>query len=201
MSTSGYHHKNLKDELIENGLKLFDEVGYDKFSMRKVAKACGVSEAAPYRHFENKDSLIAAIIAQAYHKFDLVLNESIARYPDDAGKQLREMAFLYIKFFVENPEYLRFFFFSDVNKTLAGKYGSLFENMEQPYKTFVHSVERYKERLDKVEPGKKADINALVLACWGLAHGIAVLISRDDFRYKGDCMELVKKIIWSDLFI
>jgi AcrR family transcriptional regulator len=203
LSNQNYHHKDLKEALIKNGLKLFDEEGYDKFSMRKVAKACGVSQTAPYRHFENKDSLIIAIISQAYHKFDQVLKEAIQRYPDDASSQLREMAYLYVKFFVENPEYLKFFFFSDVNKSIKmakGNY-SLFENMEQPYKTFINAVESYKAGNDTNGINKQADTNALVLACWGLAHGIAILITRDDFQYSGDCMELVRKIIWSDLFI
>lgn len=203
MSNAGYHHKNLKDALIENGLKLFDEVGYDKFSLRKVAKACGVSEAAPYRHFANKDSLLTAIISQAYEKFDEALKEAVSLYPNDSGSQLREMAYLYVKFFVENPEYMKFLFFSDVNKRIEMTKESckLSGNMVQPYQTFIHSMENYKRQIDESNTQKKVDINAMILACWGLAHGIAVLITQNDFQYDGDCLELVKNIIWSDLFI
>ena len=42
MGKSGYHHKNLKEEMIKNGIKIIGEEGYGKFSMRKVAGACGV---------------------------------------------------------------------------------------------------------------------------------------------------------------
>lgn len=203
MDKAGYHHKNLKDALIEKGLELFDEVGYDKFSLRKVAKACGVSEAAPYRHFENKDSLLIAIISQAYEKFDEVLKEAVSRYPDDPGSQLREMAYLYVKFFVENPEYMKFLFFSDASKQIEMTKESfkLSGSMVKPYQTFIRAIEEYKKQADERNTQKKVDINAMILACWGLAHGIAVLITQNDFEFDGDCLELAKDIIWSDLFI
>lgn len=203
MGNAEYHHKNLKDALIENGLKLFDEVGYDKFSLRKVAKACGVSEAAPYRHFANKDSLLIAIISQAYEKFDEALKKAVSEYPDDADSQLREMAYLYVKFFIENPEYMKFLFFSDVSKRIEMTEGSfkLSGNMVKPYQTFIHAMEKYKRQSDEKDLQNNANINAMILACWGLAHGIAVLLTQNEFHYDGDCLELVKNILWSDLFI
>lgn len=203
MGKADYHHKNLKDALIENGLKLFDEAGYDHFSLRKVAKTCGVSVAAPYRHFANKDGLLDAIISQVYEKLNHTLKEAVSRYPDDAGNQLREMAYLYVKFFVENPEYMKFLFFSDVNQRMkkAQENGLLPGSMEQPYRTFIHAVESYKRQVDKSGTQNPIEIHAMVLACWGLAHGIAVLLTQNDFQYDGDRLELVRKVIWSDLFI
>ena len=53
-----YHHKNLKEELIEAGITLVAKEGLEGFSLRKVAAVCGVSHAAPYSHFENKDVLL-----------------------------------------------------------------------------------------------------------------------------------------------
>ena len=60
-----YHHGDLKQQLIREGLRLLDTAGYDGLTLRKVAKACNVSQTAPYRHFKNKDELIAAITMQA----------------------------------------------------------------------------------------------------------------------------------------
>lgn len=203
MDNAGYHHKSLKTALIENGLKLFDEVGYNKFSLRKVARACGVSEAAPYRHFANKDSLLAAIITQVFEKLDNSLKKAVSKYPHDLGSQLREMAFLYVKFFVENPEYMKFLFFSDIGKHIDVAKGShkLFENSIQPYKTFISSLENYKKQENNNHTLKRRDIDAKMLASLGLIHGIAVLIAQKGFKYDGDCMELVRSIIWSDFFI
>ena len=56
-----YHHGNLRQALIDAGIKLINENGEENLSLRKVAAECGVSHAAPYAHFSGKDELIAAI--------------------------------------------------------------------------------------------------------------------------------------------
>ena len=57
----GYHHGNLRKELIEKGIKMINDTGEEKLSLRKLAVECGVSNAAPYTHFKNKDELLKAI--------------------------------------------------------------------------------------------------------------------------------------------
>ena len=52
-----YHHKDLRNALIETGIQLVSTEGVNAFSLRKVAAACGVSHAAPYSHFQNKEEL------------------------------------------------------------------------------------------------------------------------------------------------
>ena len=52
MPAQTYHHGDLKTQLIREGLKLLDAEGYQGFTLRKVAKLCGVSQTAPYRHFK-----------------------------------------------------------------------------------------------------------------------------------------------------
>ena len=56
-----YHHGDLRNALIEAGIKIINENGEDALSLRKVAAACGVSHAAPYAHFPDKESLLSAI--------------------------------------------------------------------------------------------------------------------------------------------
>lgn len=53
-----YHHKDLRKALIETGIELVSKEGVSAFSLRKVAAACGVSHAAPYSHFQNKEELL-----------------------------------------------------------------------------------------------------------------------------------------------
>jgi len=56
-----YHHGDLRNALIQAGLELLAEGGAQKLDLRKVARRAGVSHAAPYRHFADKQALIAAI--------------------------------------------------------------------------------------------------------------------------------------------
>ena len=56
-----YHHGNLRQALIEAGIKIINESGEENLSLRKVAALCNVSHAAPYAHFKDKDELLEAI--------------------------------------------------------------------------------------------------------------------------------------------
>ena len=201
MVNENYHHEDLKSELIKNGLKLLDEEGYENFSLRKVAKACNVSHTAPYRHFENKDDLIIAIAHEALHKFDLSLQEAVTKYPNDIISQLKEMGYAYVKFFVENPEYLRLLFLSDLSKHFKNENHDTLKSGEHPFGTFYNTLACYQAENQSDASGHHTDLNALVLSCWGLVHGIAILISKKDFSYDGDYLELTRKILWSGTFL
>lgn len=199
-----YHRDNLRADLISKGLKLLDEEGYEGFSLRKVAKACNVSHTAPYRHFKKKDELILAIGAEAMSKFGQALQQAVDRYPDDTRSQLKEMGCAYVKFFMENPEYLRLIFLSDIVKKINTSEMKP-ENLcitsqgcdNHPFGILYKTVESYikgeKETVDN-----PIDREALVLYCWGLVHGISILIAKKDFPYNGDYMDLVRKILWDD---
>ena len=56
-----YHHGNLRQALIDAGIRIINEEGEDYLSLREVAAACDVSHAAPYAHFKNKDELLEAM--------------------------------------------------------------------------------------------------------------------------------------------
>jgi AcrR family transcriptional regulator len=193
MPKESYHHEDLKMELIQAGLKLLDQEGYDKFSMRKVASACNVSQTAPYRHYRDKDELITAITAEALRAFNETLETSVENNPDDPEKQLLEMGVAYIKFFTENPEYLRLIFLSDIRYRMKSYSGNCQENpgYKDPFQTFYMAEQRYIEAC----PGCALSQSELLLYCWGLVHGIAVLISNKDIPFEGDYLELARNII------
>lgn len=196
MNVETYHHENLREELIENGLKILDTEGYDGFSLRKVAKACGVSHTAPYRHFKDKEELIAAIAAKVLHQFNDSLETAIAQYPGDVRGQVNEMGCAYVRFFVENPAYLRLLFFSDIFRWIDGKLVSGDEKLEKPESTFYDTINRYANEGSTIDPTDALERKALALGAWGLVHGITVLLVQGEFPYDGDYIDLVRKIIW-----
>jgi AcrR family transcriptional regulator len=199
MQKDSYHRDNLKAQLIQSGLQILDTEGYEGFSLRKVAKACHVSQTAPYRHFKNKDELIYEIMIQAMRAFNQCLEESVKQNPDDPGKQLREMGIAYVRFFANNPAYLRLLFLDNIyykldipvlNKTdLCDSEGGLKEGL--PFTTFFNTVDRYK----KAVPELSMDLQELTLYCWGLVHGIATLIVSHQVPFQENSMDLVKNII------
>jgi AcrR family transcriptional regulator len=86
MAKRPYHHGNLRAELIESSFDLLAREGLSGFSVAHVARALGVSTASPYRHFADRDHLLAAVAAQAA----VELAERIRSDVDSAGPDPRE---------------------------------------------------------------------------------------------------------------
>ena len=95
-----YHHGNLKQELILCACKLCEENGYETLSMRSIAKESGVSQTAPYRHFETKESLYASVAMEGFKKLSKVT--SIDTSQKVTKKKLIETSVNYINFGLEN---------------------------------------------------------------------------------------------------
>ena len=200
MTRQNYHHGDLKSDLIRKGLTLLSQEGYEAFSLRKVAAACGVSQTAPYRHFKDKDELIQAILDQAMSAFNESLEAAVHQYPDDPRSQLKEMGMAYIRFFADNPEYMRLLFLSDMKLTGTEAFPCGEDAHMQPghaFATLFGAVHRYCEAY----PDRGWDEQQLTLYCWGLVHGISVLLARGEFPCVGGYEPLVRSIIWNEHFL
>src|SRR5215471_14967183 len=97
-----YHHGNLKEVLVRAAFRLVAKSGLDRFTLREVARKAGVSHNAPYRHFRNKEDLVAALAAEAFRRLTASLRTAIA-YGTNPGEKLREAALAYLRFAMENP--------------------------------------------------------------------------------------------------
>lgn len=94
-----------KEKLILAGIEEIRKDGVKDFSLRKVAKRCNVSSAAPYKHFDNKQDFIIATI-EYINKQWYARQERIKReYENDTRRQLLEISIDYIRFLVENPHF------------------------------------------------------------------------------------------------
>ena len=70
-----YHHENLRETLLSAAISLIGEVGPTAFTLREVARRAGVSHNAPYRHFRNREDLLAAVASQGFR--ELLREENI----------------------------------------------------------------------------------------------------------------------------
>lgn len=128
-----YHHGNLKQALIDAGIKIINEEGEQSLSLRKVAAACGVSHSAPYAHFKDKEELLSAIKSSVTEHFTEYLYQAVDRMKgESADKAIIAMGRSYVKFFIDNPDYYQFLFYNQ-KITVHLTAGEIHEEDYPPY--------------------------------------------------------------------
>jgi AcrR family transcriptional regulator len=102
-----YHHGNLKPALIAAALKEIAREGPDGFSLRGVARRAGVSAPAVYRHFKDKEDLLAAVAADASQRLTAQIAEAHAAAPDHPLAKFRATGISIVRFATAHPEHFR----------------------------------------------------------------------------------------------
>lgn len=167
-----YHHGDLKIELIKTGLKMIQENGIEKLSLRKLSAICKVSEAAPYSHFKNKNELLTAM--QEYVTQQLQ-NHLESAYENTEKKHspnsILNIGKAYVLFFLKYPEYYTFLFTQPCVKIDLSMKSC--KNSFSPFQYF-------KERAYFVY-GQKGftdeEIKYGIIAMWAKVHGLAAIAS------------------------
>ncbi|MBR1391365.1 MAG: TetR/AcrR family transcriptional regulator [Lachnospiraceae bacterium] len=186
MSKEAYHHGNLKQELIERGLEFIDQNGVESLSMRKLAILSGVSSAAPYAHFENKEAFLAEVQNYITERFVETLRKTYESC-HDRQRVLLELGKSYVLFFDQNPLYYSFLF----------SHGDIDLNHYPPFQMFQSIASRVMKELH----GGKMDeyeIHNKTLAMWAMVHGLAQLYTLPAFRMmEGQNAEQIENILSS----
>ncbi len=94
-----------EEQLILAGIEELEERGVQDFSLRQVAKKCGVSCAAPYKHFKDKQEFILGIIHYINNCWTAIQDDIISRHEGDIKTQLLEVSMGYVRFLVDNPHF------------------------------------------------------------------------------------------------
>ncbi len=109
-----YHHGDLRQSLIDAACKHLRESGADTLSLRALAREVGVSQTAPYRHFESKAALFRAIATYGFEMLRDATSKVAKEYADDPETAIVEIGVAYINFALENPEKYQLFFDSSL---------------------------------------------------------------------------------------
>lgn len=100
-----YTAEAVRERLIIAGIRELETHGLNDFSLRRVAMACEVSCAAPYRHFKGKEELILEIIRYINRQWELLRDQITLAFPNDTRKQLIEIGIAHIRFWIANPNF------------------------------------------------------------------------------------------------
>jgi AcrR family transcriptional regulator len=174
---SSYHHGDLKNALIEAGIEILSQEGVNGLSLRKVARKAGVSHAAPYAHFADKQALVAAIATDGHRKIYEKILGVMEQYLDDPLRQLVETAWAYVEFGFEEPDHFRITFSGSVEK--EHDYPALVEMTAKNFGILRALVARC-QAAGILDPGEP-DLTAV--GVWGLIHGFVTLIQEGQISH------------------
>jgi AcrR family transcriptional regulator len=161
---STYHHGDLRSAILSSASKVLEKEGISGLSLREAARRAGVSHSAPYRHFADREALLAALAAQGF----LILEEQLKK---NAG---RKMGAAYVRFALKHPQRFRLMFGGSL--PMKG-YPELGAAASAAYENLVSAMKREKDIL-------QPDLAAA--AAWSLVHGLAHLLLDGHFPEKSE---------------
>ena len=181
-----YHHGNLRQALIEAGIKIINESGEENLSLRKVAALCNVSHAAPYAHFKDKDELLEAIKNSVTDRFMEELLNAVEDKPT-ADQAIIAMGRTYIQFFSSNPDYFAFIF----GKQNINAHLKMNREYKDDYPPFLLLRRMYLKHLEENGLEKTFEEQEIeLIKIWSIVHGMASIA----------CMKGIKSSVnWNDI--
>ena len=191
MENRPYHHGNLRNALIGAGLELINTEGEENLSLRKVALKCGVSNAAPYAHFNSKDEFIAAIQQHIMDLFTSTLEQTVEMYADTPNILLM-LGTAYVKFFYKNPLYFDFLF-SRKNIQINLSLDCAGEKEIPPLKILKQIATQTFRKIDMPESVMQNKIIAIL----ALVHGLSATATMPNVEYDKDWETIIEEIIQS----
>ncbi|WP_224366455.1 TetR/AcrR family transcriptional regulator [Hyalangium versicolor] len=168
-SKARYHHGDLRRALIDASLALISEEGFSALTLREVARRAGVTHAAPYRHFADKEALLAAVAEEGFRSMAAQMRERMDRETDPA-ERLIACGVAYVLFAVQNPSHFRVMF------------GPHFARPAEHESMSTEGGHGFGLLLQCLTEGQQAgvlrsgDTLLLAMASWSLVHGLASLL-------------------------
>jgi AcrR family transcriptional regulator len=176
MKEKPYHHGNLREALIDAAIGLIEERGPDGFTLREIARRARVSRAAPYRHFRDRDDLLAAVVEQGFQG----LSEVMARVANSTRsplERLRRCGGAYVTFALDRTAHFQVMFRMEPDPEKYPAAGAAGEGAFGQLAAVVAACQ---------ESGALPPGNARVVAliAWSLVHGVAHLAIGKQFQFK-----------------
>lgn len=170
----GYHHGNLKEALVRAALELIAEKGPAGFTFADAARWAGVSPAAPYRHFRDRDALLASVALQGFERFAAMLTTAWNDGKPDVLTAFDNLGKAYLAFARTEPAYYSAMFEAGVPLEVD-------PNLREAGERAFAVLRGAAEKLVALVPAKGRPPALMVaLHVWSMTHGIASLFGRGD---------------------
>jgi AcrR family transcriptional regulator len=171
---STYHHGDLRPALLRAAARVLEAEGPSALSLRALARRAGVSHNAPYRHFADREALLAALAAEGFAR----LGEALA------GAGGRQMGEAYVNFALEHPQRFRLMFGGYLR---FSRHRALAAAAADPYRALLQA---FRAQASIADPEKAA------AAAWSLVHGLAHLLLDGQFvRPAAERAAFVREVI------
>jgi len=162
-----YHHGNLKQAVLEASLDLIRKAGPGAFTLREVARRAGVSHNAPYRHFRDKEELLAALAAEGFDRLTAAMTK-VAEPATGALERFRASGRGYVEFALRYPQHFAVMF------EVPWKYELHPQTQAAGARAFGTLV-RYVEACQAEGILPPGDARPFALLAWSMVHGVAKL--------------------------
>jgi len=176
--TERYHHGDLRKALILGAAELIEEQGLLAFSMIGAARRVGVSSAAPYRHFRDKNDLLNAVTDLAF----LALSNEVEAAADqhEAGTErcIAALGSTYMRFLVEHQPFYELMWGKQGAELSAEEH---IESRTSGFRLLISTLALWCDRRGITHRRPEE----LALGFWSMAHGMSVLQSHKAFTYFG----------------
>jgi AcrR family transcriptional regulator len=170
----GYHHGNLKEDLVRAALELIAEKGPAGFTFADAARWAGVSPAAPYRHFRDRDALLTDVARRGFEAFAAQLEKAWEEGKPNIHAAFDRLGRAYLGFAKGEPSYYSAMFEAGV---APGSDPGLRDASERAFGVLRNAA----EKLVALAPaGARPPALMVALHIWSMTHGIASLFSRAD---------------------
>jgi AcrR family transcriptional regulator len=196
-----YHHGDLRQALLLAAKQVIEEQGSKSLTLRGVARLAGVSPAAPYRHFIDKNQLLTEVANQGFEELcdDLAVVQE--RGISDPARRMQALGVAYVLFATKNPAQFRFMFGSDV--PVPDPSTSLAQAKQRAFGYLLDSMKEC-QRIGLVREG---NARYFALCSWSMVHGVASLYVDGQLptlvpepHAPEEIAALVTATLWSGLF-
>jgi AcrR family transcriptional regulator len=162
--------QDVRARILRASVSLIDERGLAALSMREVARRAGLSHQAPYNHFEDRESILAALCEEGFDELRRRTNAAKVPASNAAGDLLERSGNAYVSFAFSHPTHFRIMFRPEL--VAIEKFPRAHACAEAAFAELVEVVGRY------VAGGRgwNGKERVLVSMCWSIAHGLASLL-------------------------